>query len=38
MEELVSGMVEAKVLSKREIERLEEVVRRAKGRIHASES
>src|ERR1700678_2670184 len=36
MEELVSGMVEAKVLSKREIERLEEVVRRAKGRTHAS--
>ncbi|HEY1756230.1 MAG TPA: BlaI/MecI/CopY family transcriptional regulator [Bryobacteraceae bacterium] len=31
VEELVSGMVEAKVLSKREIERLEEVVRQAKG-------
>jgi BlaI family transcriptional regulator, penicillinase repressor len=31
VEELVSGMVEAKVLSKREIERLEEVVRKAKG-------
>jgi BlaI family transcriptional regulator, penicillinase repressor len=38
MEELVSGMVEAKVLSKREIERLEEVVRRAKGRTNASAS
>jgi len=31
VEELVCGMVEAKVLSKREIERLEEVVRRANG-------
>src|SRR5580698_10526209 len=31
VEELVSGMVEAKVLSKPEIERLEEVVRQAKG-------
>jgi predicted transcriptional regulator len=31
VEELVCGMVEAKVLSKREIERLEEVVRQAKG-------
>lgn len=30
VEELVSGMVEARVLSKREIERLEEVVRQAK--------
>ena len=38
MEELVSGMVEAKVLSKREIERLEEVVRRAKGRTSAGAS
>jgi BlaI family penicillinase repressor len=31
VEELVCGMVEAKVLSKREIERLEQVVRQAKG-------
>src|ERR1700689_3701519 len=31
VEELVSGMVEAKVLSKQEIDRLEEVVRQAKG-------
>src|ERR1700691_3957523 len=31
VEELVSGMVEAKVLNKEDIERLEEVVRQAKG-------
>ena len=31
VEQLVCGMVESKVLSKREIERLEEVVRQAKG-------
>ena len=35
VEELVSGMVEARVLSKGEIERLEEVVRKAKGQSGA---